>query len=401
MFNTFSTVADATKALFNQTQNGISSDLARALLIAFRKTVEETGPEESFLDGSVKREAILPVATDVARVIRSEMIHEMVARGASIKQLEHLQRLGDALTGVARALDTFAAEENQPSYHDRVHNLLILAVRLVRGRSLMAQEKTGPLDLLREMRDYVTAMGHDLGHDGTSNIRDGVYVPAYLEKKSYAYIEAILDMTQVPAPDRLYIKRSLLATDPELPGKIALYAHSMHFGTGALSPTRGSLCDQIESLPEDQRRDMRDLMGAMERDHRLTASALALKGADMVQSFGLDDDSWLQSSRAFHREVVRLTPDRPVLDETGKPKAAAQVFVMLNYVGAELCNHASHSAGKPHAFLKARFVDPETDRLFGPYLRYLQERMQQKAGPAVEGIAKQVAASSGFHLALA
>ncbi len=391
-------IQQATYRLFSESAAPLAPDQASTLIVDFQKTIQDATSDEGFFYRSAREEVVFPIAQNVAFAVRRALTDELVASGATPAQMERLHKLADAFQGVAKSLDHFAALGDEPSYHNREHNLMIMAIRLVRGRSLRAGKGGKADDIIREMRDLVAAIGHDLGHDGTTNRTGNVYVPGRLEMSSNALVQTCLTEAGCTAPDKLYIERSLMATDPDLPGQIAAYAYRMHYGTAPLALTRGALDDKIKALPEPQQKTMNDFMKALERDPRLTASAMALKSADMVPSFGLCDAMWRQMSVAFHAEVVKQTPDRPVLGADGTPKATGQLFVMLNFVGAEMCSHATHVGPRAQQFLQARFMDPETDRLFGPYLRYLQERMTQKAGKDAAPIYQGFAASHQLAL---
>ncbi len=287
-----------------------------------------------------------------------------------------------ALVSIGHKLDTQEMIGLPPSYHNKAHNLLVMATRLVRGLAGNVSYADGPSmnRLITEMRDLVAALGHDLGHDGTTNRSSGSYIPAQLEMSSYGMMEPLLIEAGVCEKDRTFIKNIILATDPNLPGDIlqeSLGAHKL-IETPTISPDK--LAATLAALSKEQQAAMLSLQKALRSDKALAVSASVLKGCDMVPSYGLGAGSWTRQTRLFDLES-RASTGMAAVDEKGQPLPDRQLFVMWHFVGAAIESAETTKPPSAPLTIRARFADPMLDHLFGGSLREIENSCLNQLAP--------------------
>jgi len=280
------------------------------------------------------------------------MLHRLDASHPTLAERDTGRRLTKALELTARRLDAFAAMPNQPAYHNRAHNIFVMAVRLVRGQSLLSHQRSvTAADHVAELRDLTAALGHDLGHDGTSNNLGGTYRPLRLERLSTDYLVPLLSEAGVEREDQDHIRLSVWATDPVLSGEMLYHAARTHFASPLFALPHEKIVAQIDTHPAETRSFLTELFTALERNPALTASALALKSADMVSGYGLGESTSLKIAYDLEAELkIKLV-------DNGKCLAEPDLFVMMNFVGTCLCDNGQTA--------RPCFPDPESQRLFG------------------------------------
>jgi hypothetical protein len=313
------------------------------------------------------------------------------------KRFEALSRAFLLLAQEQDRLDHDRAKNGgDPKYHNNGHNLLVMAVRMIRERKKVAMEgKPATVRQINDLlRDLIAAAAHDFGHDGSNNrisiefkaagveVTEGQYIPGRLELKSYNALHRCLREANVSGADQDFIKWQILATDFELPTAIAVYAYKRHFGGNIPADSREEIERKIRELPERHHALLNGFIEALEKDKAQAEAAMALKGCDMVPSYGLGELTWRQMCKMFHKEYIALKPDDPIVDKQDNPISSRQLFIALNLAGAKLVerhegNNGNNGSRNGHE-LKAIFYDPYLQALFGANLEEIKEMAWEK-----------------------
>jgi hypothetical protein len=115
----------------------------------------------------------------------------------------------------------------------------------------------------------------------------------------------------------------------------------MHWGVVAKEITRCTWLEQHQLL------FLKELLSS---DPFITYNAAVLRAADMIQSFGLDRESCVDNTWAFHDEVNSDCPLQPrvkLIGAGGLPEPAKALFAMLKFCGAAIVSDMSLGAVFP------------------------------------------------------
>ncbi|MAS87350.1 MAG: hypothetical protein CMH30_05165 [Micavibrio sp.] len=193
-----------------------------------------------------------------------------------------------------KALCTAAILAEIPSslpYHNNDHfkNVFVSATFLSKIHQLHEGVvfKTDNLALL-----FITAFIHDFEHTGVGNTVDGVYVPYYLEKKSY--LAAAPYFLSLTSDELEVIYAFLMATDvsPRKSGMSAAFQVRQIFREGALKETKVSFA-------------MDDELMIFSKDIELCFLAIVLQEADILPSAAFSYDSLSTFSQKLKEETDR------------------------------------------------------------------------------------------------
>ncbi len=281
----------------------------------------------------------------------------------SFEERQRMEAFRRAFIGVGRRLDELAAKD--PIYHTRAHNLLVMGAALVSSRAMLEEPgfQLKPEDYVKTMRRLTIACGHDLGHDGTNNERDGGYAPFLLEDESFAELKKIFEANGVSREDQDFMQNTLRATDFNLPGRIALAAYKKHNpASSCVAEGAETLEEELSALPPAQQERVRRFQKVLFENKELAEEAMLLKGCDMVPSYGLSERLWKKFCCDFHDESHAQTK-KDVVGPDRLPIPKGQLYVMKEMVGKD-------AAGR------AQFVHSVLDWLFGDHLRGLQTRCE-------------------------
>ncbi|MDD5585982.1 MAG: hypothetical protein PHY92_03370 [Alphaproteobacteria bacterium] len=371
-----------------------NSKTVREALTGFYNTVQET--REKAHAGSEPD----PVVQTVTEVITEKLEVAFVKafkNAAPIlpgneearKEVERFRALTRAFNALGPAMDALdhirAKEGGDPDYHNNGHNLLVMAIRMVRdqkkwstqGRPATVKEINGHL------RDLIAAAAHDFGHDGTNNSFSGEYVPGKLELASYAFLEPCLKGAGMAQEDCDFIKWQIFATDPALPGEIARYAFYEHFLDNTYVLPYSEIEKQTDALPEESQKLVREFFAALENNADLAEAAMALKGADMVPSYGLGLDFWKTQTGLFNDEFVSTVGGKPLIDDRREPIPASQEYVCLHFLKTQFCKASEEVCAE----LKVGFDDPHLEYMFGNSARLIEKVAEDRAPKeAVRGL---------------
>lgn len=358
MTTLFDNLQEKTKALFAANDTANAQKAVADFFYQTRKDIFTPWPETE----------TMPLALTYAKTLATELERAFEQQVPTQKEKTEFAHLRKAFVMTGFVLDQIAATTEEPAYHNRLHNMTVTAMRAVRGHFAL-KEKKGPSarDYLNELRDLTSALAHDLGHDGTGNTRNSVYEPARLEKVATNIFDVILDAAKVDPDTQDFMCKTIWSTDPLLPGDILHYACKRHFGTPSLAFTRDKLAERIILVDKPVRIFLNELLISLEESKELTESAAALKSADMAPSFSLPIDIWHEQEKELSVERGRQSPTPNFLIGQQKPPPQTGVFVMINFVGNELC--AKRAKAWPESLgLMPSYPDPASQKLFGKTL---------------------------------
>ena len=260
-----------------------------------------------------------------------------------------------------------------------------------------------PEDFVRLGRAAIIALNHDSGHDGKTNSIGGNYVPGNLERCAYEFLFPILRDVGLSVSERRFVHHVTLMTDPLLPGEILKYGAALHenrivtevakmersgkpvprtlanyadaqrnFGAIMYLP-RAELERRMAELPRGRARELRGLLRAVEANPELVRETLLIKAADMAGSFGLSAAANIDDERRLHQEMKAANPSSPdIIAPDGRPIPQRDLYVMLNFVGARR---------QPDGTIRAAFMHPTADRLFGEVLGELEKSARAQLTP--------------------
>jgi hypothetical protein len=253
---------------------------------------------------AAKREAVpsLMEAQFLAWRLGDEALAGGVTTSALVAEvLALLPEAGDALKKAAVMVAKLADEAYPLAYHNHHH------FREVMFLSSFLAVKTEALSDDARLKVVISAMGHDLGHDGVGNTKDGVHVPYRLEDIAFGKMAPFLKAAGVRADVMAELKVLVRCTDVSSP-------------KGGRSPHHA--CKDF--LREGTALDNDDL-ALLARDEKLQKMAAILCDADLLPSAGLSLGFLKAQSEALAEEGARV---RGEVYKEGSVKPAGALYFL-------------------------------------------------------------------------
>lgn len=192
---------------------------------------------------------------------------------------------------VASLLSDISSNEDV-EYHNGLHFMRVVthSIRLISTHNFLEQPK---LDKSETTKLIIAACIHDLGHDGTGNIVDGIYHMARTELESFNLAKPFLEKSGLSKSDLDDIKVMLFTTDvtmfPEVTSPLDYLqaAYTLHLS--------GKKSD-IEFIP---------MLSALENRKDLCLLSMLLHEADIMNSAGVSYEITREESIKVSQEVGR------------------------------------------------------------------------------------------------